>query len=370
MTSSWSRRNRTGFTLIELLVTISIIAILAALLTPAIYIAREMARKTQCSNNLRQIGIGLQSHASDKSRFCTGSFDWINDGAVTEFGWVADLVNRNVPVGEMRCTSNPNQISETFFTLLNQDAATVPTCFNVLGSPAHTAPDGSTIANPCRVIVAGGMAPGENRRLLVQEKVFMKSFNTNYTPTWYLVRGGLQLDGNGNPMQSISGCGNAVWSRNVTTGGLKASDLDRSTIASSFIPLIGDGGVSSMTLPQDIGNIASGSGMVASMTAGPVMITDMTQPSFSGGTSKSVWWNVWAKQTRQDYRNFSVPHRGSTVVLFADGSVRSIEDLNGDGQLNSGFVPTGTNGFADDTLELHPQAFATTYSLTDRDANQ
>lgn len=132
------RRSNKAFTLVELLVVIAIIGVLVALLLPAVQAARESARRIQCANNLKQMGLAALNHESSHGFYPTGgwNYDWGPDpnrgfGKNQPAGWMYGLLPF-MELGNLRDLGAGTVIGtpahEEALTLLLQTPVSAYTC--------------------------------------------------------------------------------------------------------------------------------------------------------------------------------------------------------------------------------------------------
>jgi prepilin-type N-terminal cleavage/methylation domain-containing protein/prepilin-type processing-associated H-X9-DG protein len=128
-----NRRHR-AFTLIELLVVISVIAVLIALLLPAVQAARAAARRVQCVNNLKQIGLALMNFENVQQYLPTDAIGGFNDGSPYVHGWMTFIL----PQLEQGTLYNAINLNANWYDAINQTV--VKTQINAYICPSAVGP--------------------------------------------------------------------------------------------------------------------------------------------------------------------------------------------------------------------------------------
>ncbi|MHC2066476.1 DUF1559 family PulG-like putative transporter [Bremerella sp. T1] len=155
MTSSISCRSHRGFTLVELLVVIAIIGVLIALLLPAVQQAREAARRMQCSNNLKQLGLAMHNYHDTFQSFPSGYIHISTSDNKGHWTWSA-LILPYVELGNVSDVLQVGRVNASDALTANQ--AVMQGSYDAFRCPSDTGPDVSNTSKcaGCAIENAGG----------------------------------------------------------------------------------------------------------------------------------------------------------------------------------------------------------------------
>lgn len=290
-------KRRGGFTLIELLVVIAVIAILVSLLLPAVQQAREAARRTQCRNNLKQLGLALHDYHSTHNVFPPGYVAGAPYPATTNgWGWCAQLLPQ-LDQGPLYNTIN--------FRLPVEHASNLPVW---------------TVRLPAMICPTDQTAPGTFQISDASATVIIPAA----VPVSYAATVG---DDNS---EADDPTGNGTFYRNSRT---RISDLIDGT---STTVLLGERGFGSVNASWPG---APNNAVVRAGQFNPWKFATATSPIFV--QVHNNWINILT-DSDGGLDDFSSFHPGGVQLLFADGSVRFIPSITTDGPLRKAFWAMGT----------------------------
>ena len=389
----------------DLMAAIVSVTCLVALVLPALPHRREHARSAVCKNALRQLGIHFFTYADrdPKGRFSTGAPDYLRNGSLDTYGWVADVVNANNGLNP-HCTTNSAKGLATLIDMIESGVkdgqAGVPAAR--LQSGIAAAKDLSGVRGGPESSFAGTSAGSPERQSLVARTILDRGYNTNYTASWFLTQGGprIKFDQARNRVVVDGPAGKrGLQGVRGTLGPLTIRMIEVSPIPASNIPFLADGAAQAES-PYNIGygpklsdgkpdpfstgpqekpktRIKKGAGLVIASNRGPAQWdeqtkrleeiasdADLTEQIRVQNNARRIPGTKLSKTYLQDTRGWSAVHvsffrKRSINMLMGDGSVKDIADTNKDTLVNPGFpIAKGTQSkdgrrlYADGTGEL------------------
>lgn len=305
--------SRQGFTLIELLVVIAIIAILVGLLLPAVQQAREAARRSQCRNNLKQLGLAIGNYMEATTLMPIAAGIDLNTSTTGNNGsW--GVHGRLLPYLEQ------NQLSEMVDLSVAWDLQMAISNVKVPVFSCPTDPKSDLVRDP-----GGGKA-----------LLYPTTYGFNYG-TWFVFNPTTKLYGNGavapnariNPASFIDGMSNTLLASEVKAW----QDYNRNGgPASTAIPSNAATVATQVATGTDVKNTGHTewpdgrvhhSGFTATLTPNSVVTwngKDFDYNSWQEGRNGSAGSPTYAAITSRSY------HTGMVQAALVDGSVRSVSD--------------------------------------------
>ncbi len=312
------KRKRVGFTLVELLVVIAIIGILVGLLLPAVQAAREAARRMQCSNNLKQLGLAAHNYADAHKCFPSGFVSSLPDNAagaaeLTVWTWGAFMLPF-IEQGNLANTLQVNSLplSASLATPAGLAAATTP--LSGFACPSDSGPAlndfGSQYAG------SGEVYPTSSAQFTTYEKKVTANGTTkiaiaksNYVGVASVGDSFTPVGGNftsyGKPV------GVFYWNSNTSFG-----DISDGT---SNTAMFGERCYKYGTLMMGAGNAVACSPALTGYSSRNRAITSALALPYHGINQTVISW-------QHQSRGFSSNHTGGAQFALCDGSVHFISD--------------------------------------------
>jgi len=312
-----SRRSRSGFTLIELLVVIAIIAILIGLLLPAIQKVREAAARSQCQNNMKQLGLAVANYESSTQKLPLGFHDTVTlPGGSVQQGSKAGVLVQILPFMEQENIFRmiPTQVYTPGVSTGGQDWVNFqfPTTYSASRNrvksfecPSDT-PYEATLAIITRM--GSGNRPGSNSGA---------GTASGYSIAGLTGAGG--LPGLTNYVAAGGTLGNFTSTATAGTGAYYANHNGPfvSDVQMNYAS-VADGLSNTIFFGEYVGGFDTASG-----------ITREWSMAWMSASSFPTYWSISPdRRTLNHFYSLNSRHSGIINCAFGDGSVRSVKNNN------------------------------------------